>query len=155
VLQPADGEDAATGGVAFTFVGKATNTEQLAFSAVRSRDGQTVRGEYEWREATPTGEAVVHGSVNCLTVSGNSARVSGPVTHVTTRGSDAPPTTEGADLVFFAEDFGECQHIKDLASRPQPGRCDLAIAGGTSPVVDGNLQVHDADLVGLSEGEPW
>ena len=128
VRQPAAGEKAATGGVWY-----GAPRAMLAFSAVLHRDG-SVSGEYEYRSAD--GLTRLHGQVTCLTVSGTSARFSGPVTK--------PGLLP--DQEFTVQDNGEgANDPADVVAGPLPGSSACGPETAAPPgqeVVQGNLQVH-------------
>jgi hypothetical protein len=115
-----------------------TNEEFITFSAVQHSDG------------TVTGTATVHDvsagvtaqiDVNCLTVIGNTATISGIVTRST------EPTLQGFESIFQVVDGGEGNGSIDFMSLANffavgtgndcrvPGEFDLA------PVQEGNVQV--------------
>ena len=128
---PGDGEQGATGGVWYeTKTQLGLQRAMLAFTAIKHRDDR-ISGEYEYR--TETGVRL-HGTVDCLQVSGNRATFSGPVTQ---------PGFAG-EQTFIVRDNGEGTTAPpDEVTGPVPARCDRAfesVSAGT--VVQGNLQVH-------------
>lgn len=83
-----------TGGVNVVF---GPNVLHISFTAMRSADG--VRGEAQLHHATARVHA--HIEINCLQVAGNTATLSGIVTH------SSDPTIEGFEALFQVQDNGE------------------------------------------------
>lgn len=86
----------ANGQALFTFFGE---KQTFAFHARELKDG-TVKGSYEVR--AHAFDIRLHGNIDCLSISGNSAIMSGVVTH-----SNFPPFPVGIDAWFRVVDNGE------------------------------------------------
>jgi hypothetical protein len=142
VLQPGPGEQGATGGAKQTvLIAPYTYHRQLAFSAIRHKDG-TAKGAFEYREAGPQGEFRVHGQVSCLFILGNQAGFAGTVTQAT----DGTPAelTQSPGIVFDVQDNGEGQVLPDRFT--EPGGTGLLISCSKfhsgNPIESGNIQVR-------------
>jgi hypothetical protein len=148
-LAAPDSQVSATGHAGFvnTITG---NVIDLSFSAIQHQDG-TVTGEFERRVVTSTGEFVsrIHGTVICLTVAGNIARIGGIITE--SSGSAAPP---GTDVFTTVVDNGQGENDLDDLAAPggsgPPGTALTFCATGVSrflfPVTTGNIQVRPTGL---------
>jgi hypothetical protein len=117
----------------------ANNQEFISFTAVQHADG-TVSGSAEIHDVTAGVKA--HVDVNCLTVVGNTATISGIIT------SSSEPTLEGAQAIWQVVDNGEGNAPPDLMSIANiygvgiGVDCRVPAEYDLSPVTGGNIQVH-------------
>ena len=132
------------------FVNAAGNHIRYSVSAVRHHDG-SVSGEIE-EHATAADGAFIrrgHGTVTCLTITGNIARIGGVVDQI--RGAGAPV---GSEAFLTVIDNGEGpKDPPDAASVPLAGppgsattHCTTGISRPTFPIERGNIQIRPSGL---------
>lgn len=116
--------------------------DQYSFAAIRKSNGE-VHGEFEFRAKYAGLVVRVHGSVECVTVSGNKARVGGRVRHST---FDAIPA--GSMLTWSVTDNGEGGKAKpDTASAmlgvpDAEAYCEFGLPYPETALRRGNIQVR-------------
>ena len=137
-------------GPSATGQGRIAGTDRVfAFNAVTHPDG-SVSGQGQLTYTHNGNGVKIHFAVDCLSVSGNEAIVSGTVTH-----SKAFPDYVGGPCWFKVEDSGEGSNAPPdsitffLFCGPNDG-CDTLTcdydneiqAGGLQPIENGNIQVR-------------
>jgi hypothetical protein len=120
--------------------------DKYSFVAISHEDGR-VSGEFEFdhsfRDPVTDRELNerVHGTVDCVTITGNRARVGGTVRH-----SKSPFIPEGSQLAWSVTDNGNNKDNPDTASEMLGGNAFLYCAFGLpfpeSPLIHGNLNVR-------------
>jgi hypothetical protein len=137
VAAQASGNPSATGGGTTQELGE---TSTFTFNAVQRPDG-SVTGHlvYQFRGADLT----IHMDIDCLSISGNIARLSGEVTHV--QGDPPSYIFVGQDAEFTVQDNGEGgQAPPDLFSDVSlftGASCTDGFAPGPYLPTSGNIQV--------------
>ena len=119
--------------------------DKYSFAAIRHTDG-SVSGQFEFEHRfTVNGQQVrdkVHGTVDCLTIIGNSARLGGTIRH-----SKSPDLPEGTQLTWSVTDNGQGKKDqRDTASEMLGNDAFAYCLGGLpypqSPLRHGNIQVR-------------
>ena len=151
VLSPKSGEVGATGGVRTGRPTDANVEDEIAFSAVRHKDG-SVTGEYQFvtflrSSAGPLGHS--HGRVACLAVSGNRATFvgvpqasdrNGPYSLIVVMTDNGEGRKSVPDQIEAVFGIG----LPNPSEQPASAVCDLiGTPGGSAFVTSGNLQVFD------------
>jgi hypothetical protein len=116
----------------------------FTFNAVTDGSGVT-RGQTQ--AFTRAGGRSWHGTIDCLSVSGNVATMEGVVTSISPDGPD--PFVVGSHIVFQVIDNGEGSNAQPdlisltffLGTGPDPGCTGFGVFADT-PVEHGNVQVH-------------
>jgi hypothetical protein len=137
-------EPSITGGGTTIEGGKVSS---FSFNAIKHKDG-SVTGKmiYQWREAGVNMQV----DIDCLTISGNKARMAGYCTKIYGQGIPADYVTEGAWTSFVVEDNGEGKDANPdnisaivfyLGTNP-PLPCSNVNAFATYLPVSGNIQIH-------------
>jgi hypothetical protein len=143
IAAAAGGRQQAVTGHANIFLANFQAEEKYSQSAIKHSDG-SVSGEFELK-SEQDGGLRVHGSLVCFTVVGNTARLAGLVE------SSTEPSFEGFHAVWTVVDNGEGANDPPdltsdffLASAVQAQfHCNVGFNLGATPVLSGNLQVHD------------
>ena len=119
---------------------------QYSFAAIRQPSG-AVKGQFEFEFVNDGGSARVHGTVDCVTVVGNRARMGGTVRH----SSDESVFSVGMHFVWNVSDNGEGRNDPRDTASPMLGLPSavppdpFCIAGGfiaELPLRRGNVQVR-------------
>ena len=139
------GNQMATGNAHITISTTPTILEQFSFNAIKHGDGR-VTGQWQaFRESTGIEEA--HGSVTCMGIDGNTARIGGVITY--TNPVDGHPV--GTILIWTVVDNGEgANDPPDLTSQliivneaQRDFHCTAGFIQPLFPTNQGNIQVHD------------
>ncbi len=147
--EPVDAAQAATGGRATgrfelsTPIGNRA-AEQYSFSALSTQPLPTAKGEVDLHTLFTFGQAAhVHIDVDCLTIVGNQAWLSGPARRFVLGGVEQPP---GLYLIFRVEDNGEGANAPPDRASPAfsgpPMGCRLMPLFPLVPTANGNIQVQ-------------
>src|SRR5439155_21407459 len=122
-----------------------TVVDEYTFFGVRH--GDDVNGKWEFRQLRGVGESqttvVASGTIVCLQVEGNKARVGGRVE--ATSFPEGIPV--GSEITWSVTDNGKSANADDSASQPlgnaAQAYCRLGLAYAESPVERGKIQVRD------------
>ena len=116
--------------------------DQYSFSAIRTPQGK-VNGQFEFRAKYGNVEVRAHGSVECLTIDGNKARIAG----IVRQSSFEEGIPSGSELTWTVTDNGEPGAGHDTASEflgaPAQAFCAAAVVSyPEAPIRRGNIQVR-------------
>lgn len=127
-------EDAATGGGQVLVGTNGGAGDTIAFTARGTADQGTGQVQYVDREGgTGQDQTVTHGTVTCIAVDGNVARIAGV-------------WTDGGTFGLYVEDNGEGQDASDVVTlMPDEMSCDFDAPDDSDKVAlaRGNAQVRD------------
>lgn len=120
---------------------------KYSFAAITHQPSGDVKGQFEFEFVNDGGSARVHGTVDCVTVIGNRARIGGTVTH----SSDETVFSVGMHFVWNVTDNGEgkkdprdtASPLLGLPASVPPGPfCEAGGFIGELPLRRGNVQVR-------------
>ncbi|MBI2243511.1 MAG: hypothetical protein HYU55_06030 [Nocardioides sp.] len=127
-------EDAATGGGQILVGSDGGAGDTIAFTARGTADAASGQVQYVDREGgTGQGQTVSHGTVTCIAVDGNVARIAGT-------------WTDGGSFGLYVEDNGEGKAASDVVTlMPNEMTCDFDAPEDSDKVglARGNAQVRD------------
>jgi hypothetical protein len=134
------------------FINAVGNHVRYSFSAIRHPDGR-VSGEVEEHVETSAGDFIRrgHGSVICMAVNGNIARMAGIIDQIA--GEGVPPI--GTHFILTVIDNGEEANAPpDLATTAAAvsseevaqNHCTTGISRPLFPIAGGDIQVRAAEL---------
>ena len=119
------------------------NINKYSFAAINHGNGR-FSGQFEFEQDRGNVRLKVHGSVDCVTVVGNRARLGGTVRH----SSDETIFPVGTQFIWSVTDNGEGhKDARDTASELRGGNAFAYCMGGLSfpdeaPLRNGNVQVR-------------